>query len=245
MPKNAYLTIDDFPSVDWQQKVDFLHQKQIPALLFSVGRHLTAHPEAARYALERGFVLGNHTFTHPFLSQLTLDQCIDEIQRTDDLLADLHAQAGIDWTHKTFRFPYMDEGSGRNRWEMPFTYSNDELARKNAIQAALRERGYTPPALEGITYVYYHRMYDDVVDWGVTFDCMEWSLSQPEPMFGIDSPDAVYARIDEDEPENGRGLNYPGSAEIVLVHDHHETTGIFATIIEKLLTKDLAFIPII
>ena len=243
MTKHAYLTIDDFPSIDWQQKIDFLFSKQIPAVLFSEGRHLAARPEAALYALDRGFVLGNHTYTHPGFSQLTVDECIGEIKRCDDLLAGLYAQAGVTWTHKYFRFPYMDDGSGGDRWKMPIPNTEEGRARQNAIQTALRDMGYTPPTLKGVTYAYYHRMFDDMADWGVTFDCMEWSISQPEPMFGIDSLDAVLARIDEDEPEHGRGLNYPGSAEIVLIHDHHETTDIFTTIIERLLTKGLTFVP--
>ena len=47
--------------------------------------------------------------------------------------------------------------------------------------------------------------------------------------------------MDETAPEQGRGLNTPGSAELILTHDHPETTTLFFPIIERLLEKGLEF----
>jgi len=47
--------------------------------------------------------------------------------------------------------------------------------------------------------------------------------------------------MDEDIPEGGRGLNYPDSEEIILVHDMSESTSIFKPIIERLISKKLVF----
>ena len=60
-------------------------------------------------------------------------------------------------------------------------------------------------------------------------------------MFGIDSLEAVFARMDEVVPEGGRGLNTSGSAEIILAHDHERTTELFPAIIERLLEKGMQF----
>jgi len=57
----------------------------------------------------------------------------------------------------------------------------------------------------------------------------------------IDSLEKVFGRMDEDIPEGGRGLNYPDSEEIILVHDMSESTSIFKPIIERLISKKLVF----
>ena len=70
---------------------------------------------------------------------------------------------------------------------------------------------------------------------------MDWSINSPEPRFGVDSIDKVLERMDEDDPEGGKGLNSGGSTEIVLVHDHTETAVYFERIIERLIEKGLSF----
>ncbi len=81
----------------------------------------------------------------------------------------------------------------------------------------------------------------DDIDWYWTYDCMDWSVFSDEPIFGIDSLEAILARMDEDVPDGGRGLQYPGSSEIVLTHDHETSTHIFEPIIRRLLEKGLHF----
>ena len=68
---------------------------------------------------------------------------------------------------------------------------------------------------------------------------MEWAIK--EKAFGIDSLRKVFERMDENYPEQGRGLNFAGSNEIILIHDHFETTKIFIPIIKKLITKGIKF----
>jgi len=81
----------------------------------------------------------------------------------------------------------------------------------------------------------------DDVDWYWTYDVMEWSISEKEHLFGVDGLEKVFERMDEDVPESYRGLNYPDSEEIILTHDHPESTHIFKPIIERLLAKGLIF----
>ena len=68
-------------------------------------------------------------------------------------------------------------------------------------------------------------------------------LSEKEyhQLYEIDSLEKVFERMDEDVPEGSRGLNYPKSEEIILVHDHPETTHMFKPIIERLLAKGMIF----
>jgi peptidoglycan/xylan/chitin deacetylase (PgdA/CDA1 family) len=259
--KVAYLTIDDAPSVDMRQKIDFLAEKQIPVVWFCIGDLIAQRPDAVVYAIQKGGVIGNHTYTHPYCSQIELDTIYDEIRRTDALIDDIYRQAGVNRPAKYFRFPFGDKGAPDP--DFSFRYTGEALERKEAIQAFLRAEGFTQPAFEGITYAGYRSLglLDDVdwlfegityagyrslgllddVDWLCTYDCMDWSIYSSQPQFGITSLEAVFARMEENVPDGMRGLNTPGSEEIILVHDHPETTPYFAPIIQRLLDKGIVF----
>jgi peptidoglycan/xylan/chitin deacetylase (PgdA/CDA1 family) len=238
MTKVAYLTIDDAPSVDMRQKIDFLAQKQIPVVWFCVGESIAQRPDSVVYAIEKGGIIGNHTYTHPACSRLELDVIYDEIRRTDALIETAYRQAGVSRPAKYFRFPYGDKGALGS--DFASGYTGEALERKETIQAFLRAEGFTQPAFEGITDPTYQNLNKDA-DWLWTYDCMEWSIHNSQPIYGITSLEAVFARMEEVVPDGKRGLNTPGSEEIILVHDHPETTPYFAAIIQRLLDKGIVF----
>jgi peptidoglycan/xylan/chitin deacetylase (PgdA/CDA1 family) len=238
--KIAYLTIDDAPSVDMRQKIDFLAEKQIPVVWFCIGALIDQRPDMVVYAIEKGGIIGNHTYTHPSCSTLEFDAIYDEIRRTDALIDDVYRQAGVNRPAKYFRFPFGDKGAVRPDFMSPHT--GKALERKEAIQAFLRMEGFTQPVFEGVTYEWYRNLgWLDDVDWLWTYDCMEWSIHNPQPQHGITSLEAVFARMEETVPDGLRGLNTPGSEEIILVHDHPETTPYFTSIIQRLLDKGIVF----
>jgi peptidoglycan/xylan/chitin deacetylase (PgdA/CDA1 family) len=241
MTKTAYLTIDDAPSATMGEKVDYLCAKGVPAVWFCKGSLLEQRPGVAIGAIQKGFLLGNHAYDHPHFSDLELEECFSQIRRTDEILEQVYGQAGTARPTKCFRFPYGDKG-GLNYSQVFEPYSEDGLARKQALQDYLRELGYTQPRWEAVTYRYYRDggLADDV-DWYWTYDVLEWSIFRDEHQFGIDSLEKVFARMEEDEPEGGRGLNYEGSAEIVLIHDHLQTAPYFQPLVERLLAKGLEF----
>jgi peptidoglycan/xylan/chitin deacetylase (PgdA/CDA1 family) len=70
-PKQAYLTMDDAPSASFKKKVDFLTAKSIPAVFFCLGKLLEERFGEAVYALNRGYIIGNHSYDHPYFSDLT------------------------------------------------------------------------------------------------------------------------------------------------------------------------------
>ena len=239
--KVAYLTIDDSPSQDMRQKLDFLVGHNIPAIFFCRGDFLEARPHLAIEAIQRGFIIANHAYDHPHFSDLSLDAAFDQIQRTDAIVERLYAEAGVPRPAKLFRFPYGDKG-GLQYDHVLLPYTGEGARRKAAIQDFLRRLGYYQPAFEGITYRYYREagLLDDL-DWYWTYDVVEWSVYAEQPLYEIDSLAKVFARMDEDVPEGGRGLNSAGSEEIILTHDHHESTEIFFPIIKRLVDKGLVF----
>jgi peptidoglycan/xylan/chitin deacetylase (PgdA/CDA1 family) len=240
--KIAYLTIDDAPSSTMNEKVDYLWRKEIPAVWFCRGDFLEQRPDPGIYAIRKGFVLGNHAYNHPYFSDLTIvDEGLKQIRRTDEIIEALYKRAGVKRPAKYFRFPFGDKGDQKHAED-----SGSDLEagrkRKQALQAYLRQLGYTQPHWEHVTYDYYQAngLQDDV-DWYWTYDVMEWSIFANDPQRTVDSLEKVFARMEEDEPENGLGLNSATSAEIILAHDHAETTAYFEPIIERLLEKGLTF----
>jgi peptidoglycan/xylan/chitin deacetylase (PgdA/CDA1 family) len=238
--KKAYLTIDDSPSVHMKQKIDFLFSKGIPAVFFCEGRKIEQRPKPVIEAIQKGFIIGNHSYNHPQFSNISLDEAYEEIEWTDGLIEDMYRQAGVKRPAKYFRFPYGDKGGLVG--DCPIAeYGEEGAKRKEAIQHYLRELGYTQPAF-GITTTYFREAgLLDEVDWYWTFDTFDWSVNSEQPMYGITSLEAVYDRIDEDTPEAACGLNQPESEEIVLIHDHENSTAIFYPIVSRLQEKGLQF----
>lgn len=239
--KIAYLTIDDAPSKKMRAKVDFLVQNNIPAIFFCIGELMEKRRKVVIDAIRKGFIIGNHTYNHPHCSEIALDEILAQITKTDVIIDDLYRRAGVERPAKYFRFPYGDKGAlTGDDVELPI--SQDGLQRKQAIQQHLRDLGYTQPDFPNITYRYYHEqgLLNDV-DWYWTFDTLDWSVFSDTPIHGITSLEAVYGRINEDLPEEGRGLHYPDSEEIVLIHDHKESTAIFAPIVQRLVKTGLQF----
>ena len=230
----AYLTIDDGPSPHMSEKLEYLWTKGVPAIWFCQGNYLHARPDLARQAIDKGFVLGNHSFDHPHFSGLATAQGFEQITRTDLILEGLYRQKGIVSYPRYFRFPYGDKGKRKA--------PGAGVDTKTALQRSLRQMGYLPAPSGGITYASYHELgMDRDIDWYWTYDVMDWSINSKEPQLGIDSIEKVLARMDEDDPRNGMGLHSGSSVEIILIHDHEDTSRYFMRIIDHLLDKGLSF----
>jgi peptidoglycan/xylan/chitin deacetylase (PgdA/CDA1 family) len=252
MHKKAYLTIDDSPSKDFRVKIDFLYRHNIPAILFCIGEKILEYPDDVVYAIQRGFVIGNHSMTHPHFSDLYLEDCYHEIGQADAIIEDIYQKAGSERTAKYFRFPYFDPGGDLNsesyeskQLTMPrhqqFIYPNDE--KRLAIQSFLRIKGYRQPKFEGLnTHWYNEYQHFYRFDIRCTFDQKDYWLGQANAPDGLDKAEAILARIDANYIEEGRTLNDPSTTDIILVHDHDYTTELFYKIIDRYLEKKIEFI---
>ena len=252
--KTIYLTIDDGPSADMTAKVEYLAACSMPAVFFCVGEQLEKRPDHAIRAIQRGFVIGNHSTTHPRFSETPLEECCREIAATDRIIDGLYRTAETVRAVKWFRFPFGDKGDLKRG--LVFSAKPPDRSRKDYLQSFLRELGYDQPAFPGVTYPFYHEaeLLDDV-DWHWTYDVMEYatfqprSILHPRSLFGPRTLSDVLARMDERRPSDSRGrlprrprwLGEPGSDEIVLIHDHDETAALFAPIVERLRTKPIRF----
>ena len=78
---NAVLTIDDIASKNTPALVDYLVEKGIKALMFAVGTHVEKYPENVIYALGRGMIVGNHSYSHPNFAEISFEEGIKEIKK--------------------------------------------------------------------------------------------------------------------------------------------------------------------
>jgi peptidoglycan-N-acetylglucosamine deacetylase len=227
MPKTAYLTIDDSPSLHMAERIQFLSERGIQAIWFCRGDYLELRPEAAIQALLAGHILGNHSYDHAHFSKLTLEEAADQIDRTEAILERLHAEAGVPRSLKVFRFPYEDRiGTPEHH---------------RALQAMLRERGFILPVLGGILderFLQHVTENDTSLFW--TYDSEDWTLPSPEDPQAESKLLAVFARMDRDDPKAGCGLHAPGT-EVVVLHDHSHTGSLWPRVVQGLLDRGLEF----
>jgi peptidoglycan/xylan/chitin deacetylase (PgdA/CDA1 family) len=80
------LTFDDGPSVLSPQFADLLREFGVRATFFLIGRNVSQDPAAPRVDLQLGEV-GDHTFSHPNITQLSTRDLTFEILHTRRLLA--------------------------------------------------------------------------------------------------------------------------------------------------------------
>ncbi len=77
------ITFDDGPHPIFTPEVlDLLARYQVRATFFCVGLNLNAYPELAGRAADEGHLVGNHTWSHPYLPDLTRDQLLGQIDAT-------------------------------------------------------------------------------------------------------------------------------------------------------------------
>jgi len=137
-PPEIAITIDDLPvhapyppgvtptQVN-EQMIAALKAGGVPAIGFVNGIGTKQYPETLQLLPKwraAHFLLGNHSWTHPHLSQLTIPQFENELMKGDPLLSRLGD--GSDW--RWFRYPFLDEGK-------------DE-AQRNSARAVLAKHGY-------------------------------------------------------------------------------------------------------
>ncbi len=88
--KSVALTFDDGPNPDYTpQLLTKLAECCVPATFFLLGRNLERHPEIGRRIVQEGHEVGNHTYHHRILPFLSGAEIRDELESTQQLIADL------------------------------------------------------------------------------------------------------------------------------------------------------------
>jgi peptidoglycan/xylan/chitin deacetylase (PgdA/CDA1 family) len=101
--KTLCLTFDDGPGQYSLEIAEFLHQHQIRAAFFVVGKYAQNQLETLKKMADMGHIIGNHTFEHPDMPYyVSVDgDIVDQIVRTNQLIEPFQ-KGGISY----FRAPY-------------------------------------------------------------------------------------------------------------------------------------------
>ena len=96
------LTFDDGPTPGVTNLIlDEFRKRKLHATFFMVGQRIAAAPDLARRVLAEGHEIGNHTFTHANLITLADQEVDEEIQKNQDIMAEL-----LNYRAAWFRPPY-------------------------------------------------------------------------------------------------------------------------------------------
>jgi peptidoglycan/xylan/chitin deacetylase (PgdA/CDA1 family) len=208
----VFLSIDDAPSAHFQNKIDYLAGNNIPAIFFCAGKTLEKSEPQFLHALQRGFMVENHSYSHVRFSTISLNQAQEEIRITDGLLDRLYLKAGVDRRFKLFRFPFLDRGG--------------ENARD--IQNYLKLRGYRHPDFGFLR----QKLSPDntAVDIGCTINFQEYKQTDRQSLLN---------NINRLFPENKASLR--NTNDVLLMHDFSQTKEVFYNIIDELIRRRISF----
>ncbi len=87
-PKKLALTFDDGPDPKWTPRVlDILKRENVKAAFFVIGEQAENNVGLLRRYISEGHEIGNHTFTHPDISEISSRQLELELNLTERLFA--------------------------------------------------------------------------------------------------------------------------------------------------------------
>ena len=133
--KVVALTFDDGPnSTTTNQALDTLSKYGIKATFFVLGKNVSGNEEILKRMKADGHVIGNHSWSHPVLSKLSLDDAKKQITDTEDALAKVLGSSS-----KLMRPPYgAITDDIRNSLDLSFImWDVDSLDWKSKNEAAI------------------------------------------------------------------------------------------------------------
>ncbi|MBR2615463.1 MAG: polysaccharide deacetylase family protein [Clostridia bacterium] len=107
--KMIALTFDDGPSKQNTREIlSILEEYGIRATFFVIGENAAKDPERVKSIFEAGHELGNHTYTHAYISKISKEALEEEILKTEEVLLSVTGEKP-----RVFRPPggYYDDAS--------------------------------------------------------------------------------------------------------------------------------------
>ncbi|MGH2564099.1 MAG: polysaccharide deacetylase family protein, partial [Ginsengibacter sp.] len=117
------LTFDDGPSEEWTPKIlNILEQEKVPATFFVVGINAEQNIPILQREFRDGFEIGNHTFTHHNIADMSLQRAELEMKLTRLLIESITGHSTI-----LFRAPYNADSEPQTYEELaPIERSRSE-----------------------------------------------------------------------------------------------------------------------
>ena len=220
----AILTIDDMPQENTIPIIDYLLGLGIKPLFFAIGEFVEQKPEPVIYALQKGLIVGNHTYSHANLSEVAYEDGIREIKKCDEVLDKIYEQAGVERKVKVFRYPYLACGGDNNPW----------------YTAYLRDLGYKKLDDRGVIaseYISNGWKFENGTN--CSFDCQAYLPREGSDM----TIEKILENVDNAFCEREQKL---GQEHIILIHSHDLTDErepfYYKTIVERMLSYGTQFV---
>lgn len=87
--KRVALTFDDGPHPKvTEQILAILDEFDAKATFFMIGNKIDQYPDITQDVKNRGHEIGNHTWTHPVLTKLPIEEVKDEFNKTENMIVD-------------------------------------------------------------------------------------------------------------------------------------------------------------
>ncbi|MRH41920.1 polysaccharide deacetylase family protein [Aquibacillus halophilus] len=117
--KQVALTFDDGPNPLYtSQLLEIFRKVDGKATFFMIGEEMIKHPEVVKAVSENLHEIGNHTYSHPKLTELSSDDCFNELVKTENLIKEMTGKKPT-----TFRPPYLDYNQDTATVVEEFEYS--------------------------------------------------------------------------------------------------------------------------
>jgi peptidoglycan/xylan/chitin deacetylase (PgdA/CDA1 family) len=242
MNPSCYLTIDDSPSDMTGDMLDYLIACNIPALLFIRGQLAENNPEPIIRAIKSGFVIGNHSYAHKPFGDMNYTEAVTDIEKCENIINNLYAQAGVTRSGRYFRFPYLDRGNG-DRIERHFETITDininSDPRIAGLQNYLKTNGFTQPFPKTNHPIYNNPSIEKASDCLMTYTSFDWMLTNRHVgKWDYKNSDDLKQRINNDTYLNSSQGN------ILIFHDQDDLLVIFKTLVDHMISKGYEFLSI-
>lgn len=104
-PHEVALTFDDGPDPVWTPQIlDILKRENVPATFFVIGENAMTQPRLLRRIVAQGSKIGNHSYTHPNMAQVSDNGARIELNTTQRLV-----EAYTGRSIRLFRAPYFGD----------------------------------------------------------------------------------------------------------------------------------------
>lgn len=85
--KRIAITFDDGPNPIFTPKIlDIFAKVEGKATFFMIGEQIDNYPDIAREVVRQGHEIGNHTYSHVNLTELSPLECLNEVKRNENLI---------------------------------------------------------------------------------------------------------------------------------------------------------------
>lgn len=96
--KVLYLTFDNGYENGYTTKIlDVLKKEKVPATFFVTGHYLESEPELVKRMVKEGHIVGNHSWSHPDLTQMSNERIKEELEKVRQKTEELTGKKEMDY----------------------------------------------------------------------------------------------------------------------------------------------------